>query len=274
MAKSNKVAAAVSKSVNPTLAANILAKCEAVGAQAFEVQISTAKATDDFRAAFADLCIAAGVPTIKVGNAIQFDRKSEVGQALDKVLKERITDAQRKSNHYDVKVHHVSGTDRYQPVAVWSDVKRRFEPVEGREANHVFTAAFALGVDLKLLPNVIEAPEGVKSWMRGNAAGCRPDGKGQGMRDWINNDRDQALSRGWRMDQTQRKGGSRGDFADKLASLYKVTSPSRKRWAKENEDDSVVSDEQWKALCDVIQTVAFDPDLCDAVIAAAEEAAK
>ena len=268
------VATAVKRSPDPTLAASILAKCDAVGAQAFEVQISTSKATDDFRAAFADLCIAAGVPTIKVGNAVQFDRKSEVGQALDKVLKARITKAASESDHYNVKVHRVGDSDRYQPVAIWSDVKRRFEPVAGMVPNHTFTAAFALGVDLKTLPNVIEAPEGVKAWMRGNAAGCRPDGRGQGMRDWINNDRDQALSRGWRMDQAQRTAGARGDFADALAGLYKATTKKRGRWVKENEGDPIVSDEQWKALCDVIQTVAFDPDLCDAVIAAAERAAK
>lgn len=285
MAKSSKVAAAVAKSVSPVFAANILAKCDSVAGQALDVQIDSAKATDSFRAEFADLCIAAGVPTIKVGTAVQFDRKSEVGQALDKVLRERITEKARKSSHYNIKVHQVGNSDRYQPVAIWSDVRRCYEPVnkagniaekgdELRESNHVFTAAFALGVDLKTLPNVVEAPEGVKAWMRGGAAGCRPDGRGQGMRDWIKNDVDQALSRGWRMDQSgKRKGGNRGEFDEALANLYKGTHHKRNRWERDNQDEEVVSDAQWKSLCEVIQTVAFNPALCEAVIAAANEAA-
>ena len=274
MSKSSKVSVAVANSVNPVFAANILAKCDSVAGQALDVQIDSAKATDSFRAEFADLCIAAGVPTIKVGTAVQFDRKSEVGQALDKVLRERITEKARKSSHYNIKVHQVGNSDRYQPVAIWSDVRRCFEPVAGMVPNHTFTAAFALGVDLKSLPNVIEAPEGVKAWMRGNAVACRPDGRGQGMRDWIKNDVDQALSRGWRMDQSgKRKGGSRGEFDEALANLYKGTHHKRNRWERDNQDEEVVSDAQWKSLCEVIQTVAFNPALCDAVIAAANEAA-
>jgi hypothetical protein len=34
-----------------------------------------------------------------------------------------------------------------------------------------------------------------------------------------------------------------------------------------------VTDQEWKALCDVIQMAAFDPDIARAMIMAAEEAA-
>lgn len=266
MAKSNKVAAAVAKSVNPVFAANILAKCETVAGQALDVQIDSAKATESFREAFADLCIAAGVPTIEKDGAVVFNRESEVGKALDKVLRDKATESAKKRSHYDIAVAKVGDSDRYMPVKIWSSLKRKWEPVAGVVSNHTFTAAFALGVDLKSLSNVVEAPYGAKAWMRGGASGCRPDGKGQGQRDWIKNDIDQALSRGWRMDQSKRSGGNNKDFADLLAGLEKAGVKKRARWEKDNGEGSVVSEDQWSTLCSIIVEAAFDPDLCDELI--------
>ena len=121
---------------------------------------------------------------------------------------------------------------------------------------------------------MIEAPEGTKAWMRGNAVACRPDGKGQGMRDWIKNDIDQALSRGWRMDASGRGTSRRDEFDDLLAKLEKAGDKKRTRWERDNKDDPVVSAEQWKSLCALVQTLAFDPDLFDAVYQAADDLAK
>lgn len=286
MAKSNKVvAAAVAKSVNPTLAANILAKCEAVAESAIDAEIGIAGITESFQAQFRELCLEARVPVINKDGAEVFDRESEVGKALDKVLKGKATESLKRRSNYNVEVFRVGDDDKFLPIQVWSELLKKWLPLNKSgdvakdgddlmEGNHTFTAAFALGVDLKALPGIAEKPLGAKAWLRGNAVGKRPDGKGKGMRDALNNVIDQALSRGWRMDVSGRAAGSRGDFADQLAGLYKASHKKRNRWERDNQDEPVVTDEQWKALCDVIQTVAFDPDLCDAVIAAAEDAAK
>lgn len=293
MAKSNKsvsstVAAAV-KAVNPSFAAALLAKAEAVAAQAVDVQISTAETSDNFRAAFADLCIEAGVPVIKRDGVEVFDRESEIGKALHEVLKAKATESARTRAHYSVEVHRIGDQDKYLPVRIWSSLRRKWMHVDVngnavdpndvadhgvalRESNHTFTAAFALGTDLKALPSVVESPNGAKAWLRGTMAGCRPDGKGQGMRDWIKNDVDQALSRGWRIEASGRAGGNRQDFADLLNGLHKAGIKKRARFAKDNGDDSVVSEAQWAALCSIMVEAAFDPALADEIIASADRA--
>lgn len=265
MAKSNKsVAAAVAGSVNPSFAASILAQVEAVATQALDVQISTAKSSDSFREAFAALCLAAGVPTVKVGAVEMFDKDSEIGKALHVVLKARATESAKQRDHYAVEVHRVGDDDKYLPVRIWSTLQRKWVPVEDAPpANHTFTAAFALGVDLKSLPSVAEKPNGVKAWLRGTIAGCRPDGKGQGLRDWINNDVDQALSRGWKMDASGRGSVTQKDFADLLNGLHKAGTKKRARYAKDNGDDSVVSEDQWAALCAFVVEAAFNPQMLE-----------
>ena len=289
MAKSNKVATAVAKSVNPSMAADILAKAEAVAVKAIDVQISTSVDTESFQSDFATLCLAAGVPVIKRDGVERFDRESEVGKALHAVLKAKATDSAKTRAHYSVEVHKVGDDDKYLPVRMWSRLAKKWLPIdiEGnvvdpadvddhgiplREANHTFTAAFALGVDLKTLASVAEKPNGVKAWMRGTAVEERPDGKGQGMRDWINNDVDQALSRGWKADASGRAGGAKHDFADLLNGLHKAGTKKRARYAKDNGDDSVVSEDQWTALCSIMLEAAFDPALADEIIAAADRA--
>ena len=275
MAKSNKVAAAVAKSVNPSMAADILAKAEAVAVKAIDVQISTSVDTESFQSDFAALCLAAGVPVIKRDGVERFDRESEVGKALHAVLKAKATESAKTRAHYSVEVHKVGDDDKYLPVRMWSRLTKKWTPVEpALPVNHTFTAAFALGVDLKALASVAEKPNGVKAWMRGTAVGERPDGKGQGMRDWINNDVDQALSRGWKADASGRAGGAKQDFADLLNGLHKAGTKKRARFAKDNSDESVVSEDQWAALCALVQTLAFDPDLFDAVYQAADDLAR
>ena len=285
MAKSNKVVAAVvAKSVNPVLAESILAKCEAVAESAIDAEIGIAGITESFQAQFRELCLEARVPVINKDGAEVFDRESEVGKALDKVLKGKATESLKRRSNYNVEVFRVGDDDKFLPVQVWSELLKKWLPLNKSgdvakdgddlmEGNHTFTAAFALGVDLKALPGIAEKPLGAKAWLRGNAVGKRPDGKGKGMRDALNNVIDQALSRGWRMDVSGRAGGSRGDFADAVGNLYKVTNKKRNRWERDNQDETVVTDQEWKALCDVIQTAAFDPEIARAMIMAAEEAA-
>lgn len=262
MSKSNKVAVAVAKSVNPSFARDILAQVDKVATKAIDVQISTSVDTESFRAEFRALCLAAGVPVVKRDGVTEvFDRESEVGKALDAALRAKATESAKTRAHYSVEVHRVGDDDKYLPVRIWSALQSKWIPVDDAPAvNHTFTAAFALGVDLKALPSVAEKPNGVKAWMRGTLAGCRPDGKGQGMRDWIKNDVDQALSRGWKTEVNRRAAGNRQDFADLLNGLHKAGTKKRAAFAKDNGEDSVISEDQWKALCAFVVDAAFMPD--------------
>jgi hypothetical protein len=275
MGKSNKVAVAVSKSVNPSFARDILAQVEAVATKAVDVQISTSNETESFRADFRALCLAAGVPVVKRDGVTEvFDRESEVGKALDEALRAKATESAKTRAHYSVEVHRVGDDDKYLPVRIWSPLQSKWVPVEGAPAvNHTFTAAFALGVDLKTLPSVAEKPNGVKAWMRGTMAGCRPDGKGQGMRDWIKNDVDQALSRGWKTEVNRRSNNGGNDLADMLKALDNKTNRNKRtKYERDNGAGSVVSQDQWSMLCSIMFEAAFDPMLADEIIAAADRA--
>jgi len=290
MSKSNKVAVAVSKSVNPSFARDILAQVDKVAVKALDVQISTAVNTEEFQSDFAALCIAAGVPVIKRDGVERFDRESEIGKALDEVLRPKITESAKGRAHYSVDVHRVGDDDKYLPVRMWSRLTKKWSPIDVqgnvvnpadvndhgiplRKPNHTFTAAFALGVDLKTLPSVAESPNGVKAWMRANAVKERPDGKGQGIRDWIKNDVDQALSRGWKTDASGRASGTKKDLADVLNQLDSKTNRNKRtNYEKDNGVGSVVSQDQWAALCSIMVEAAFDPALADEIIAAADRA--
>lgn len=275
MGKSNKVAVAVSKSVNPSFARDILAQVEAVATKAVDVQISTSNETESFRADFRALCLAAGVPVVKRDGVTEvFDRESEVGKALDEALRAKATESAKTRAHYSVEVHRVGDDDKYLPVRIWSPLQSKWVPVEGAPTvNHTFTAAFALGVDLKTLPSVAEKPNGVKAWMRGTMAGCRPDGKGQGMRDWIKNDVDQALSRGWKTEVNRRSNNGGNDLADMLKALDNKTNRNKRtKYERDNGAGSVVSQDQWSMLCSIMFEAAFDPMLADEIIAAADRA--
>lgn len=268
MGKSSKVAAAVARSVNPVFAAAILDKARAVATAAVDTQVTIGSSTDSFRESFRELCMAAGVPIVKDANGREvFNRDSEVGKALHKVLHDMATDDARKREHYSIDVHRVGQDDKYLPVRVWSALQSKWIPAEGNlEANHTFTASFALGIDLKSLAGVAEKPLGAKAWLRGGVNGERPDGKAQGMRDWIKNDIDQALSRGWKSEAVKRAGGNKQDFADLLNGLHKAGTKKRARWEKDHGDGSVVSEDQWATLCSIIVEAAFDPDICDELI--------
>jgi len=266
MSKSNKsVASAVAVAVpsaKSVLATEILASVASVAKRAIDVQISTANDTDAFRADFRALCQLAGVPVIKKDGVEVFDRESEIGKKLTDALRAAATEEAKQRDHYSVEVHCVVGEDKYLPTRIWSTLLQKWIPVENAPpVNHTFTAAFALGVDLKGLASVVEKPNGVKAWLRGTVAGCRPDGKGQGMRDWIKNDVDQSITRGWKTPAVQRASGNKQDLADLLNGLYKAG--DKKRQKHEKNGDTVVSDEQWKVLCAFALEAAFNPDGID-----------
>lgn len=175
----------------------------------------------EFRAIIADLGVV--------------DRKSDGGKAIDAILAPRVLAALVKGADYDVEVHRVGSGDEYLPVD------------DAHPANFTIKGAYAVAVNLTELPSVKDSPRGMKAWLRGNAEnGLRPDG-GKGLRDLINNSRDQVLSRFWK--KGKRAGGDGPTPLDrKLLDLYSTLQGARNRW--ETDGGECVTDAELKGLCD------------------------
>lgn len=278
MAKLNKAPSTTATAVRSDLESAIVSALDKVAASAVETQIGITNTTESFRADFRDLCFLTNVPTVKRDGLEVFDRESEVGKKLTESLRAKVTEQVKARDHYSIPVYRVGAEDKYLPVRVWSSLRSKWCPVdvEGnvvdpdkvkshgvalREPNHTFTAAFALGADLKDYPSVAESPSGVKAWLRGTASGERPDGKSTGMRDWVKNEIDQSISRGWKTPAVARVGGAKQDLHDLLKGLYKAG--KRKRDKHEKDGERVVSDDQWKALCEFVAEAAFNPDMLE-----------
>lgn len=289
MAKSNKSTNTntntdTATAVRSDLESAIVSALDKVAASAVETQIGITNTTESFRADFRDLCFLTNVPTVKRDGLEVFDRESEVGKKLTESLRAKVTEQVKARDHYSIPVYRVGAEDKYLPVRVWSSLRSRWCPVDVdgnvvdpatvspdmktashgvtlREPNHTFTAAFALGADLKDYPSVAESPSGVKAWLRGTASGERPDGKSTGMRDWVKNEIDQSISRGWKTPAVARVGGAKQDLHDLLKGLYKAG--KRKRDKHEKDGERVVSDDQWKALCEFVAEAAFNPDMLE-----------
>lgn len=271
MAKANKVAtASVAAAVASTvvLPANVVAGLENLGRDAADANVASHKASDGLRSRFAALCMEAGVPTIRKGQALVYDRASETGKAVSKILHKAIEDRVKESSFYDIPVYRVGEDDRYLPTRIWSEAVREFVPVKDTPAaNHILTAQFALTANLKGLNSVAEKPFGLKAWLVGGANGERPDGRSQGMREGVKNGGvDKVESRLWASDVTKRSAGSNKDFADLMSGLYKAGTKKRGRWSKDNGEDSVVSDDDYKALCALMERAVFDPDFAAEVL--------
>lgn len=164
------------------------------------------------------------------------DRKSEGGKAIDAILGPRVLAALAKSGDYDLGVHRVGGDDEYLPVN------------DALPANFTITGAYAVSANLTDLNGVKDKPRGMKAWLRGNAEnGLRPDGE-KGLRDLINNAKDQVLSRFWK--KAQRAGGE-GPMAldEKLLGLYKSLKGARDRW--QTDGGECLSDAEFKIACDL-----------------------
>jgi hypothetical protein len=165
------------------------------------------------------------------------DRKSEGGKAIDAILGPQVLKALVKGSDYDLRVHQVNAaSDEYLPVD------------EAHPANFTITGAHAISVNLTELNGVKDKPRGMKAWLRGNAEnGLRPDGE-KGLRDLINNAKDQVLSRFWK--KAQRAGGE-GPMAldEKLLGLYKSLKGARDRW--QTDGGECLSDAEFKIACDL-----------------------
>lgn len=165
------------------------------------------------------------------------DRKSEGGKAIDAILAPRVLAALVKSSDYDLRVHQVTaGSDEFLPVD------------NAHPANFTITGAHAISVNLTELNGVKDKPRGMKAWLRGNAEnGLRPDGE-KGLRDLINNSKDQVLSRFWKKDK--RAGGDGPAALDqKLLDLYKSLKGARDRW--ETDGGECLTDAEFKIACDL-----------------------
>ena len=163
------------------------------------------------------------------------DRKSDGGKAIDAFMTPVILAALVKSGAYDLPVHRVGSDDEYLPVD------------DSHPANFTIKGAYAVAVNLTELPSVKDSPRGMKAWLRGNAEnGLRPDG-GKGLRDLINNSRDQVLSRFWKKEK--RAGGDGPAALDqKLLDLYKSLKGARDRW--QTDGGECLTDAEFKAACD------------------------
>lgn len=163
------------------------------------------------------------------------DRKSDGGKAVTAFMTPIILASLVKSGAYDLAVHRVGSDDDYRPVDA------EFP------ANFTITGAFAVGANLTELAGVKDKPRGLKAWLRGNAHnGLRPDGE-EGLRDLINNAKDQVISRFWKK---KRKGaGTEAATLDaKVLELYNFLKGARDRW--ESEGGECISDAELKAWAD------------------------
>lgn len=270
MSKAKKVAsvsATVAQVVN--LPATVVSGLQNLGRDAADANIASQGASDGLRSRFAALCVEAGVPTIRKGQALVYDRASETGKAVSGVLHKAIEDRVKESRFYDVPVYRVGEDDRYLPTRIWSEALREFVPAKDTPAaNHTLTAQFALTASLKGLNSVAEKPYGLKAWLVGGANGERPDGRAQGLREGVKNSGvDKVESRLWLSDVSKRSAGNNKDIADLMAGLYKAGTKKRARWAKDNGEDSIVSDDLFKQVCDMAEMMVFDPEFAKQVLA-------
>lgn len=213
------------------LSAAIQSELSDIATQSGAVHVAAERGWKPLVKRFKDALIKSGVT----------ERKSEGGKAIDTIMVPLVIASLVKTKHYDVSVHRVGSGDDYLPVD------------EAHPANFTFTGAYAVSADLNDLPSVKESPRGVKAWLRGNAEnGLRPDGQ-KGLRDLINNAKDQVIGRNlWRqaLDEIAQGGATKTsvDLVDELAGLHKRLSKKRERYEKNGGE--CVSDAELKAACD------------------------
>lgn len=201
------------------LSSEVQAELSDIATKAGAVHVAAERGWSPLVARFKDALIKSGVT----------ERKSEGGKAIDAIMVPLVIASLVKTKHYDTAVHRVGSGDDYLPVD------------EAHPANFTFTGAYAVSADLNELPSVKEAPRGRKAWLRGNAEnGLRPDGR-KGLRDLINNAKDQVIGRDlWRqaLDEIARGGAAKAsvDLVDELAGLPKRLSKKRERYEKNGGD--------------------------------------
>lgn len=181
---------------------------------------------------FAEACSVADLP-VDADGAVTWD--SEAAKAVLAYIGPKVLTALAADSYYDIPVHRVGADDEYLPVDA------------DHPANYTIQGSFAVSANLNDLASVKDKPRGLKAWLRGGANGLRPDGAPKGLRDLINNNKDQVISRLKKREDARRASSSKKDFTDKLLEVYKSLAKSRERFEKDG--GVCVSDSELKALC-------------------------
>lgn len=186
---------------------------------------------------FAEACSAADLETVEVevnGKKVEVINWESVGaKAVIAYISPKVVTALAADSYYDIPVHRVGADDEYLPVDA------------DHPANYTIQGSFAVSANLNDLASVKDKPRGLKAWLRGGANGLRPDSAAQGLRDLINNNKDQVISRLKKREDARRSASSKKDLEAKLLELYKHLKGSRDRY--ENNGGVCMTDSELKA---------------------------
>jgi hypothetical protein len=219
------------------LSAAVQAQLDAVASAAADAFVADKVSWEPVAFAFGQAVEEADIPTIKNGEGVIVgaDWESEGGKAVVAYISPKILTALSKNKYYDVAVHRVGSGDEYLPID------------EAHPANYTITGAFAVTANLNDLASVKERPNGMKAWLRGGVIGERPDGDAKGLRDKINNNKDQVVRRLRNKENERRQAPTKKDFVDKLLDLYKGLKGARDKY--EEAGNVCANDAEFKTLC-------------------------
>jgi hypothetical protein len=218
---------------NSIISAAVQTQLDAVATAAAEAFVADRRGWEPVAAAFGLACLEADLPMVADGTAVNWE--AEQSKAVIAYISPKILTALAKDKYYDLSVHRVGSGDEYLPVDA------------DHEANYKITGSFAVSVNLNDLASVKDRPFGMKAWLRGGANGMRPDGANKGLRDLINNNKDQVVSRLKKKEDARRTASSKKDFVDKLLEVYKSLAKSRDKYEKDGGD--CVTDAELKTYC-------------------------
>jgi hypothetical protein len=222
---------------NFVISASVQAQLDAVAVAAANAFVADRVSWEPVAEAFGTAVGSADIPTISDANgvAIGADWESEGGKAVIAYISPKILAALAADPYYDLPVHRVGSGDEYLPVDA------------NHDANYLITGSFAVTADLNDLASVKDRPFGMKAWLRGGANGMRPDGSASGLRDLINNNKDQVVRRLKKKENEKRQAASKKDLVDKLLEVYKFLKGSRDKYEKEGK--VCVTDAELKTYC-------------------------
>lgn len=217
---------------NFVISSAVQAQLDDVATAAAQAFVADRRGWEPVSVAFSSAVQAADLPVTADGSV---DWESEGGKAVIAYISPKILTALAADPYYDLMVHRVGSGDEYLPVDA------------NHDANYLITGAFAVSANLNDLPSVKDSPRGLKAWLRGGANGMRPDGEPIGLRDLINNNKDQVVRRLKKKENEKRQAASKKDFVDKLLEVYKSLAKSRDKYEKEG--GVCVTDAEFKTLC-------------------------
>jgi len=222
---------------NFVISSAVQAQLDKVATAAADAFVADRVSWEPVASAFGEAVEGANIPTITDpdGKVLGADWESEGGKAVIAYISPKILTALAKNKYYDLSVHRVGSSDEYLPVDFSHD------------ANFTITGSFAVTTDLNDLASVKERPLGMKAWLRGGANGLRPDGSASGLRDLINNNKDQVVKRLKKKENEKRQAASKKDLVDKLLEVYKFLAKSRDKYEKEGK--VCATDAELKTYC-------------------------